>query len=113
MNSTLQKYQESKHLLSNLKPQVEHEQHLHEKTKKAVLEEFNLWFESDAAHKVISEKSDVASRSDYVDSITDGRRSETFVVGKVSESPSKSTSLSNGFQNNTKPSVYNPKEYQY
>ena len=40
-------FNQAKSELSELKPQVEMEQHLHEKTKKMVLEEFNVWWEKE------------------------------------------------------------------
>ena len=44
-NSVL--FHQAKSELSELKPQVEMEQHLHEKTKKNVLEDFNTWWENE------------------------------------------------------------------
>merc|ERR1712071_284128 len=46
-NSVL--FHQAKSELSELKPQVEMEQHLHEKTKKIVLEDFNAWWENEEA----------------------------------------------------------------
>ena len=100
-------FQEAKAELADLKPQVEHEQHLHEKTKKAVLEEFNEWFESEEASRVIESRDgstkNLIGTSSSSPGIVNGK---TFVVKK--EGTSAGTGSLSG-----RAREYNPNEYKY